>query len=108
MSVGSVQAVGRPAPPAGVDSTSYIVRHHRPESPARVLQVHGFYQQPGGEDAVVAAEHNLLRERGHYVAQYTVSNDALTQLSAPRAAIKTLWNADTVKQIKRSVAEHAP
>ena len=33
----------------------------------RVLQVHTGYLQPGGEDAVVAAEAQLLRDGGHQV-----------------------------------------
>jgi glycosyltransferase involved in cell wall biosynthesis len=40
----------------------------------RVLQLHTRYRQPGGEDAVVRAEAELLRRSGHEVVQYQVQN----------------------------------
>ena len=33
----------------------------------RILQVHNFYQIPGGEDVVVRNEKRLLEEHGHTV-----------------------------------------
>ena len=39
-----------------------------------VLVIHNRYQQPGGEDAVVHAEVDLLRSAGHRVLQYTRDN----------------------------------
>jgi glycosyltransferase involved in cell wall biosynthesis len=40
----------------------------------RVLQLHTPYRQPGGEDAVVRAEAEVLRRSGHEVVQYQVQN----------------------------------
>jgi glycosyltransferase involved in cell wall biosynthesis len=40
----------------------------------RVLQLHTPYRQPGGEDAVVRAEAELLQRSGHEVVQYQVQN----------------------------------
>lgn len=40
----------------------------------KVLQVHCAYTQPGGEDAVVAAEADLLRAAGHEVTSHVVQN----------------------------------
>jgi glycosyltransferase involved in cell wall biosynthesis len=40
----------------------------------RVLQLHTRYRQPGGEDAVVRAEAELLRSSGHEVVQYQAQN----------------------------------
>jgi glycosyltransferase involved in cell wall biosynthesis len=76
--------------------------------PIRVLQVHAFYQRPGGEDVVLAAEHEVLARNGHYVAQYTVRNDLVAQMSGIAAGVKTVWNADTGKQIRFQVAQHRP
>jgi glycosyltransferase involved in cell wall biosynthesis len=50
----------------------------------KILLIHNAYQQPGGEDTVVAAETTLLRERGHQVVTYLRSNHELDQLSKPR------------------------
>ena len=41
----------------------------------RVLICHNFYQQPGGEDQVFAAETELLRRFGHDVETHAVHND---------------------------------
>ena len=48
----------------------------------RVLIVHNSYQQPGGEDVVVAQESRLLESRGHQVISYMRSNHELKGLSA--------------------------
>src|SRR5262245_31743396 len=45
--------------------------------PPRVLVVHNFYQQAGGEDSVVANEMALLRANGHEAQLYSVSNDEI-------------------------------
>jgi glycosyltransferase involved in cell wall biosynthesis len=40
----------------------------------KILQVHNFYQQPGGEDVVFSQERGLLESKGHEVITYTRSN----------------------------------
>src|SRR5262249_8178519 len=39
-----------------------------------ILIIHNTYQQPGGEDVVVAQESKLLRQHGHSVNTYERSN----------------------------------
>lgn len=56
----------------------------------RVLIVHNYYQQSGGEDAVVANERTLLESHGHDVRFYAAHNDAI---QGPMAALKTAWTA---------------
>ena len=43
----------------------------------RILIAHNQYQQPGGEDIVVAHEHGLLHRAGHKVELCLVSNQAI-------------------------------
>lgn len=43
----------------------------------KILLVHNYYKQRGGEDAVVEQELSLLRERGHDVELHAVHNDAI-------------------------------
>ena len=43
----------------------------------RVLQVHNFYRQAGGEDVVAANERALLMDHGHEARLWSVSNDAI-------------------------------
>src|SRR5258708_28576929 len=47
-----------------------------------ILVIHNTYQQPGGEDVVVAQERHLLEQNGHTVSNYTRSNLELEDLSA--------------------------
>jgi len=73
----------------------------------RVLQVHNFYQQAGGEDRVVAAEQALLGSNGHEVFQYTVSNEAVNQLPVVELGMKTIWNGATYRNVRRLIAQQA-
>ncbi len=43
----------------------------------RVLKVHNYYRQAGGEDVVAAIERALLMDHGHEVRLWSVSNDAI-------------------------------
>ena len=46
-----------------------------------ILIIHNSYQQPGGEDVVVAQETALLERNGHRVSIYKRSNDEIDDLS---------------------------
>ncbi len=48
----------------------------------KILLVHNFYQQPGGEDVVFAQERQLLERKGHQVITYTRDNDEANPSSA--------------------------
>ncbi len=74
----------------------------------RVLQVHNFYQRPGGEDQVYAAEFELLTRNGHEVRQYSVHNDAVRNLPAWKAAYRTIWNAETYAATNETVRKFRP
>lgn len=47
----------------------------------RILQVHNYYQIPGGEDQVVRNEGELLKEHGHKVFLYSRRNDEIKQMN---------------------------
>ena len=64
-----------------------------------VLVVHNAYQQRGGEDAVVDAEIELLRSRGHAVAEYRRSNDDLNGMGRAQAALQTFWSTTTEREV---------
>ena len=74
----------------------------------RILQIHNFYQQRGGEDAVYAAECELLRQYGHTVIQHSVHNDAIKDMSRLETAAKTIWNSDSYREIKALIRQHSP
>ena len=54
----------------------------------RVLIIHNYYQQVGGEDVVVANEHKLFSQNGHEVRLCTVSND---DIAGTLSKLKTAW-----------------
>ncbi len=77
----------------------------------RILIVHNRYQQPGGEDAVVKAEFNLLKSFGQQVRLYERTNSEIDGHSYLRK-IHAFWNMDWSTQsyhdIRKVLKEFAP
>lgn len=77
----------------------------------KVLLVHNYYQQPGGEDRVYAQERQLLESRGHAVVTYQRSNNELLEfspfqrLSAPKNAV---WAKQAYRQILALLRQERP
>ena len=74
----------------------------------KILQVHNYYQIPGGEDTVVANEKRLLEDHGHTVIQYSRNNGELKQFSKIRKLLlpfTTIFNPSTYREIKRIIRE---
>lgn len=69
----------------------------------KVLLVHNYYQQPGGEDAVFRAERAILSAAGHDVQTYTVSNDELSRYTRLGMAFRTIWNDRAARQLAELV-----
>ncbi len=74
----------------------------------RVLLVHNFYQQRGGEDQVFADEAALLEAHGHQVFRYTVHNDDVTGMNVLALAKSTIWNTQACKAIRTRLHRHRP
>lgn len=74
----------------------------------KILFVHNFYQQPGGEDAVFTAESTLLEAHGHEVIRFTVHNDEIANLSSISLASKTIWNQDIYNQLRKIIQRCKP
>lgn len=74
----------------------------------RILLVHNFYQQTGGEDLVVADEARLLASRGHDVVQYSIHNDQVNSLSRLALAQRTIWSRPAYRDLKAAIASHRP
>jgi glycosyltransferase involved in cell wall biosynthesis len=77
----------------------------------RVLLVHNYYQQPGGEDEIFRAEARLLRAAGHDVLEHTRTNDDI-QLQGPvsrlRVAVGTIWAGGEADQIAATIGRFNP
>jgi glycosyltransferase involved in cell wall biosynthesis len=74
----------------------------------RVLVVHNFYQQPGGEDTVFSAETDLLRQHGHEVIEYTESNERINSMNAFNVALNTLWSFSSKRKMLEVVNRIKP
>src|SRR6185369_13868720 len=74
----------------------------------KILQVHNLYQQPGGEDLVVADEARLLEARGHEVVRHTVHNDQVNSLSSLSLGQRTIWSQPAYRDVRAAIARYQP
>lgn len=65
----------------------------------KILFVHNFYQQPGGEDQVFAQEADLLRSHGHEVVVYQASNDQVNGTHGLVLLSNTVWNKTAYQEL---------
>ncbi len=69
------------------------------ESSMKVLLVHNFYRQPGGEDEVFLSEVSLLRKHGHEVLKYVDYNTEAEHTHKFRATADLVWSRRSAKNI---------
>ena len=74
----------------------------------KILLVHNFYQQPGGEDQVFHAEGALLERHGHPVVRYTVHNDRVREMNGVEAALASLWSRRTMREVSELIQRERP
>lgn len=75
----------------------------------RILQVHNFYQIPGGEDVVVRNEKRLLEEHGHKVYTYYRSNKELNEKSVLGKLLlpfMAVYSFKTAREVKKLIREN--
>ena len=77
-------------------------------SKERILFVHNSYQHKGGEDSVVDDEINLLRENGHDVFEYRVSNDKIKSMNKLDLLKTTIWSKYSTQDIKKINDKFSP
>lgn len=71
----------------------------------RILSIHSYYQQPGGEDAVFNQEHMLLRE-SEDVAVLEFKNQP--GLRGARQFLLSIWNVFSARKLKKLIGEYQP
>lgn len=74
----------------------------------KVLLVHNYYQQPGGEDQVFATESALLEAHGHSVVRYTVHNDRVAEMNPLSLVQSTLWNKTVYRELRALICRERP
>jgi len=75
----------------------------------KILLLHNYYQQSGGEDAVVEQEKALLESKGHQVRLLTVSNDVISNIpSRAKAALSTIYSRGSRVQVEKEIRSFHP
>ncbi|MGA9882242.1 MAG: glycosyltransferase family 4 protein [Candidatus Acidiferrales bacterium] len=77
----------------------------------KLLLVHNYYQQPGGEDQVFRNEVNLLRSAGHQVIEYVRHNDEIRNhevRSTFSLSLRAIWAWDSARDLREIVARQKP
>jgi glycosyltransferase involved in cell wall biosynthesis len=74
----------------------------------RIVKVHSYYTQSGGEDTVFHVETALLRSRGHEVMEYIEHNKKIESMNKTSVALQTLWSLSSYYKIKRFLSETKP
>lgn len=74
----------------------------------RVLTVHNYYQQPGGEEQIFATESALLESHGHEVLRYTLHNDEIKGANPLLLAKNTVWNSSVYQALRSLIRQKKP
>src|SRR5579872_6354417 len=75
----------------------------------KILLVHNFYQQPGGEDAVVRHEMALLQTKGHDVALFAVNNNEISGFFQKlKTALLVVYNPWSKRRLSTEIARFRP
>lgn len=77
-----------------------------PVAAAKILSVHNFYRQPGGEDHAFAAEALILERNGHAVVRYEDSNKRIG--AGLVSGLSTIWNESSYRQLLAVVRSERP
>lgn len=80
-------------------------------SVSKVLIIHNFYQQSGGEDKVVEQESAMLRSRGIETEHYYVHNDSIQSrglANMAKLAVEAAWSLPEFKRIKKLLLQVKP
>jgi glycosyltransferase involved in cell wall biosynthesis len=64
----------------------------------RVLRVHNFYREQGGEDSVFEAEERLLRHAGHSIVRYQDDNGRIVKGSLA-TGLQTIWSQRSYRSL---------
>jgi glycosyltransferase involved in cell wall biosynthesis len=77
----------------------------------KILVVHNFYQQPGGEDDVFEAEAQLLSKHGHSVATLTRDNEEIGhygRFEKLAVGVSAIWSARSSRELSLVLREFCP
>lgn len=73
----------------------------------RILLVHNYYQQPGGEEQICATEASLLESYGHEVLRYTLDNVDIKGVN-PLLLKNMMWNSNVYRDLRSLIRDQKP
>jgi glycosyltransferase involved in cell wall biosynthesis len=75
----------------------------------KILLLHNYYQQSGGEDIVVQQEKALLEAHGHTVGLLTADNSRITGISSQAAvALNSIYSRRSRAQLEKKIISSKP
>jgi len=74
----------------------------------KILIVHEYYQQQGGEDTVLAAEKALLQKNGHEIIEFTENNHRIKEINPISLASQTIWSRPSFQRISELLIKEKP
>jgi glycosyltransferase involved in cell wall biosynthesis len=75
----------------------------------KILLLHNYYQQPGGEDVVVRQEKALLEAHGHTVDLMTADNSSINGITSQAvAALSSIYSRRARRQVAERIADSRP
>jgi glycosyltransferase involved in cell wall biosynthesis len=74
----------------------------------RIISLHNYYQQPGGEDQLFEDEVKLLESRGHEVIAHTIRSEEIRTIDLPRVAMETVWNRRAYREMGELIERTKP
>ncbi len=77
----------------------------------KIVSVHNFYQQPGGEDAVWRNEAALLHSKGHQVVKFVRRNSEIADqslLASARLAVRAVWSRESMHALMDTLVRETP
>jgi glycosyltransferase involved in cell wall biosynthesis len=74
----------------------------------KIIAVHNYYQQRGGEDQCFEDEVRVLRANGHDVLEYVVHNNTITSKNTLSTAVNTLWNRSAYRSFQKVIRDFQP
>jgi len=77
----------------------------------KILAVHNYYEQAGGEDATYEHEIHLLQQAGHQIVTYQRTNKEIKEMSLLDKAylpFQTIWSAEAYKELSALLKKEKP
>lgn len=74
----------------------------------RILMVHNYYQERGGEDLSFESERRALEHAGVTVHTYIDSNYRVDTMGGLRAGVRCIWSLEAQRDIRRIIRETRP